>query len=125
MIVMIMGQENRVDGRQGIERDAGRDPALGPQQREWPGAVAPDRIGEQVDAVQLDQKARMPHPRDDHVWRHNARRMRWYGLAKLCGTRIGDGRTNDPVPEHPASNSTGAHGDSAWPRIAEAPPGTW
>lgn len=66
---MVVGEQDQVDGGQVIESEAGREEAAGTEPAEGRGAVAEDRIGQQVDAGQLDQKGCVSDPGDAQLGR--------------------------------------------------------
>ena len=59
MVIVIVADEHSIDMRQIRETHAGRPVAAAAEIRSGAGDVAPDRIGEQVQAVDLDQHGRV------------------------------------------------------------------
>ena len=56
VVVVVVGDQHSVDGRQVVESDGGRIVTPGTQATKRTGAVGPDRIDEDVDAGDLDQQ---------------------------------------------------------------------
>jgi hypothetical protein len=63
MVVVIVGQHDRIDGRQSVELDSGGNPASRAYELERRGPLAPDRIDQDVEPGHLNEKARMSDPR--------------------------------------------------------------
>src|SRR5688500_5429860 len=66
MVVMVMADEDQVDVRKSLEGDSW--PAHPPRadKREGRRPLGPDRIGEDVEAVHLDEDGGMANPGDEH-----------------------------------------------------------
>ena len=56
MIVVVVALEHEIDFRKVVKRNAGRAMALGAGERNGAGALRPDGIAENVDAIHLDQE---------------------------------------------------------------------
>ncbi|MNL64903.1 hypothetical protein D3C87_1891720 [compost metagenome] len=56
VIIVIMGNDHDVDGRQVFKGDAGRDDASGAYEGKRTGALRPDRVGQNIEAADLDQQ---------------------------------------------------------------------
>ena len=67
MVVMIVADEDEVDRRQILEAHAGRAHAIGAERRKGRGDVAPDRVGEDVEALGLNEDGGMADPGDPHL----------------------------------------------------------
>src|SRR5579859_8199719 len=81
MIVMIVADENQIDRRKILEADAWRAMTLRSEKPDRRCALGPDRIGEDVDAIELDQRRRVIDERDAQLAARDALRRR---LAKRC-----------------------------------------
>lgn len=62
VIVMIVRDENCVDGRERVEGHAGRRVSPGSGKLNRRSSVAPDRIGKDADSVRPDEEAAMAYP---------------------------------------------------------------
>jgi hypothetical protein len=62
MIVVIMGEDYSVDGRQTIEVNAGWYPPFRPDETEWGRSLAPNRIHQHIEPCDLDQKTGVTDP---------------------------------------------------------------
>ena len=62
MVVVVVRDEDDVDWRQVLEREAGRGHALGTGEPDGARAIRPLRIGQNVHPVQLDQQRRVADP---------------------------------------------------------------
>ena len=74
MVVMIVADEDEVDPRQVLEADAGRAHPARADEGERRGALRPDRIGEDVEALGLDEHGGMADPGDQHLVARDAAR---------------------------------------------------
>jgi hypothetical protein len=59
VVVVAVADEDRVDGRQVVEGDARRSVSHRPSKRQRAGALRPNRVEEDIEAVDLDQETRM------------------------------------------------------------------
>jgi hypothetical protein len=64
VIEVVVGDDDGVDGRQVLEAKSGRRHASGACEADRTGSLRPLWIGEDVDAVELDQQCRVPDPRE-------------------------------------------------------------
>ena len=67
MVVMIVADDDEVDARQILEADAGGAHPANADEGERRGIVRPDRVGQDVDAVDLHQHGRVADPGDPHL----------------------------------------------------------
>ena len=90
VVVVVVGDEHGVDGRQVVEGDARRVHALGAGKRDRAGALRPDRIDEHALAARLDQKARVPDVGDAQPLAIETRRrtVGWKGAGKARRPRL-------------------------------------
>jgi hypothetical protein len=63
VVVVVVADEDRVDGRQVVEGDAGRGVSRRPGKHQRAGALRPDWVEEDIEAVDLDEETRMTHER--------------------------------------------------------------
>jgi hypothetical protein len=66
MIIMAMADQHHVDLGQVIKADAGLRHACWPDAKR-PRAPAPDGVGQNVEALCLNEDGGMPYPRRDHL----------------------------------------------------------
>src|ERR1700753_4020816 len=64
MVVVIVRDENDIDGRQVFERESGREEALWTEPLCRRGTFIPHRIDEDADAIDFDQAGSMTEPGD-------------------------------------------------------------
>jgi hypothetical protein len=62
VIVVVVGENHRIDWRQSIELNTGWNPTPRTGEAERRGSLAPDRIEEDVETGHLDQEARVANP---------------------------------------------------------------
>ena len=67
MVVMIVADEDEVDPRQILEAHAGRAHPARADEGEGRGALRPDRVGEDVEPLGLDQHGGVADPGDPHL----------------------------------------------------------
>ena len=116
VIVMVVRDEDGVNGRELLEGDAGRRVAPGSNRLNWRSPIAPDRIGKDVDSVRLDEKAAMPYPGNCKLgpvgtgsWCHDcdkAGRIGWCSSLATC--------------KHPFKKIPGAMRLRGWPWISKS-----
>ena len=66
MVIVIVADQNEVDARQIVKCDAGGGDTLRPEPQRA-GAIGIDRVGQNVEAVGLDEDTGMADPGDDHA----------------------------------------------------------
>jgi hypothetical protein len=64
VVVMVVADQNRVDGREVFKPDAGRGDALDASEEEGGQAAVEDGVREDVDSIHLDKKRGVPDPGD-------------------------------------------------------------
>lgn len=64
VVVVVMGKHDRINWRKSIELHSGWNPTSGSRESKRGGSLAPDRIDQDVEASNLDQKTRVPDPRE-------------------------------------------------------------
>src|ERR1044072_8705669 len=143
MGVVIVRLEHDVERRQVVELDSRRHPAARTGERDRRGALAPHRVGEDVETRALNEQGGMPDPCDRQRRLGRARHgERWSRALKHGRVRVLRARARAAMHEHPleqaaeagdgfghpgapktAARSAGAGGCGAGP--AELPATTW
>lgn len=77
MVIMIVADQNEINGRQGIEGNARRAHALWSSHLERACAVRPDRVGQDIHAGCLDEDADMANHRELNAVAFDSFRRRW------------------------------------------------
>src|SRR4030081_238891 len=63
MVVMIVRLQDDIEWWHVFERDPRRDPTPRAGKSDWRCPLAPHRVGENVETVELDEQTRVPNPR--------------------------------------------------------------
>ena len=102
MIVVIVRKDYRVNRRQAVEFNSRRDPAPGPNELQWRRTHAPNRIEENVQSRDLDEKARMADPRHSEQVRSGPRHEKGrVGSSEHTRVGIGASRISPPLHQRP------------------------
>jgi len=96
MVVVVVADQHRVDGREHVQGEAGLARPFGTEQ-ERPGALGPDRVGEDVHPGGLDERGGVAHIGDAQLVGVNA-----LGRVVLAGVRDVDGPGRGARGELPA-----------------------
>ena len=99
VVVVVVADEDRVDGRQVVEGDARRGVSRRPGKRQRAGALRPDRVEEDIEAIDLDEKTRMTHERDVATTFFQPRRRMVRDGGRQCARPSG-GAGAKPPAEH-------------------------
>lgn len=90
MIVMIVGYNHGIDGRQILERQAGRRQALGTSPGHWACATAPLGIRQNINAVNLYQESCVTDPSNAWVDASGPQRAPVVGNPRRVKTSRGE-----------------------------------
>jgi len=121
MIVMVVGQNDHVDWRKAIEIDCRLNPASRTNELDWRCALAPDRIGQNVQARYLNQESCMTHPREGELigcrTRHQERRV---GKLELAWIGVRTPRISSSLDQGPLQEIRKSMQFGGGPRISES-----
>jgi hypothetical protein len=102
MIVVVVRQDDRIDGRQSVELDSGGNPTSGAYNLERRGALAPDGIDQDVEPGHLDEEARMSDPRKREDFRICPRNYEVRSHPnEHAGIGVGPARISAPFDHRP------------------------
>ena len=103
---MVVADQHEIDARQILEADARRgDPARPEAERS--GALTPDRIGEDVETLRLDQHGRVADPCHQHPRPVDARRRPGGGDRDAVGPGGAVVAAGQLPPQEPAAATAG------------------
>src|SRR5689334_19401678 len=90
MIIVIMTEQNKINGRQILESNAGWAHSFWTRPIKWAGAFTPNRIGKNVQSFQLDKKSGVINKRDTITGFNSGDRLftmhavgRWFPFCTL------------------------------------------
>src|SRR5580704_5335858 len=95
VVVVVVGDEDRIEGRQVTDGEQRRKETLGAGEVDGPDPFAPHRVGEEVMPVDLEQYRRMAEPRDADSRGGRPRETAWFydnRARRKCGLHIGPAR---------------------------------
>ena len=120
VVVVVVRLQDDIDGWQRVERDGGWYDASGAEEANEGCSVAPDRIGENVEAPELHEPGRVANP-GERVDLGRRARMGEGWLGEREGTLIPAPQRREPALEdQPSEKRAGSLRGSVRPRIPEA-----
>ena len=121
MVVVVVRLQDDIEGWQVFERNPRRNPTPRAGKLDWRCALAPDRIGQNVQARYLNQESCMPHPREGELigcrTRHQERRV---GKLELAWIGVRTPRISSSLDQGPLQEIRKSMQFGGGPRISES-----